>query len=325
MKTVTDEHGRYALTLWEERRYFVDVQLLDHAEVPPFQDVFGVAANETLDIHVPAIRFAARIFDRSTKQPVPKATVVVRNTWTSESGRHSSVRSFTSDAAPLIELPPQRPGASELRVTAPEYLNAGPVVIEIDPSLSERVVDIAMSRAAEAQSFSFALPDGSAAAGAEIAVTPDGNDVVWQAIADANGRVAVPAEFASMSLLARHATAGSVAVRQHRPDDVIVLAPAAAPLTLTAAVSDGSPVGNAIFAWIGGVRLTGPALAFVTRSSPVTDARQQWTARGLPAAAVRVLAVRPSRLRDAMVGGFDAVAQVIPYPWPAAPSVRAIE
>jgi hypothetical protein len=130
-----------------------------------------------------------------------------------------------------------------------------------------------------------------------------------------------------MLLLVRHLGAASASLRLPNGDAAasLRLRGAAPPVTVTVTTNDDSRVANAIFAWIGGARLSAAALNFVSWSNPLTDHDRRWTARNLPPESLRVLAVRQPRLQQAAAGHFDAIAQTIPYPWPAGASIRAIE
>jgi hypothetical protein len=311
----TDGRGKYSITLWAERRYFVDVLLLDKPDVPPLQDVVRVAANQTLDFHLPAMRFAARIRDAEDGKPVPKARVTLRNAWTAADGPHSSVRAFPSDALAVTELPPQRAGTSEIRVSAPGYAEAGPIAVQIDASVTERIVDVAMKRAGQSIGVDLRLPDGTAAAGAELAASPDGSAVIWRGTAGDDGRVEVPKAFEGMLLVARHTLGASAAWRARAGE--FRFGAAAPPLALTVTPRDDSRDAKGIVAWIGGVRLAGAALAFATWSSALTDRDHRWIARNVPPEPLRVLAAPAT-------GAYDAVATVIPYPWPANASIQPV-
>jgi hypothetical protein len=320
--TRTDDRGRYSITLWTERRYFVDVLLLDKPDVPPLQDFVRVRANETLDFHLPAMRFAARIRDAESGKPVPKASVTLRNAWTAADGPHSGVRAFPSDALAMTELPPQRAGTSELRVSAPGYLDAGPIKVPIDDSVRERVVDVAMQRIGQSIGVDLRLPDGTPAAGAELAASPDASAVVWRGTAGDDGHVEVPKTFEGMLLVARHPLGASAAWRARAGE--LRFGAAAPPLALTVTPRDDSRDAKGIVAWIGGVRLVGAALAFATWSSALTDRDHRWIARNVPPEPLRMLAAPAARLAAAGAGAYDAVAAVIPYPWPGNVSIQPV-
>ncbi|PYQ26047.1 MAG: hypothetical protein DMF56_25720 [Acidobacteria bacterium] len=328
VRVETDERGRYNVTLWEERRYFVDILLLDQPAIPPSQEVVAVAANQTIDFRIPAMHFAARIHDAEDGEPVGHATVAVRNSWTAEDGPHNSVRAFPSDGETLTQLPPQKAGRSEVRVTAPGYLEVGPLIVEIQPDMRESIVDVPMHRIGETRVIELRSPDGSAAAGAELAVSADASQIVWRGTADTAGRIDLPKSFATMLLLTRHPSAASTVFRLDqdatRPFVDHLRAPGTA-LTIIAKPRDASRAARAVVASIDGIRLTGAALGFLTWSSSLTDREYQWVARNLPPQPLHVIVVAPPKVGQALAGTFDAVATVLPYPWPTGATVQPID
>jgi hypothetical protein len=171
-------------------------------------------------------------------------------------------------------------------------------------------------------------PEGTPAAGAELAVSADASQIVWRGTADTAGRIDLPKSFATMLLLARHSSAASTAFRLDQGTTnpfVLTLRAPGTVLTIVAKPRDASRAARAVVASIDGIRLTGAALGFLTWSSSLTDREYQWVARNLPRQPLRVIVVAPPKAGPALAGTFDAVATVLPYPWPAGATVQPID
>ncbi len=136
---------------------------------------------------------------------------------------------------------------------------------------------------------------------------------LWRGQSDEAGLANIPRGVDGATLLIRAPNAAS-AVRTFRVDEAprsIVLQPAAAPIRVSA------PSRTRIAMWIDGVRVSGPAVTFLTWSSEASDATGLWLAKNLPPQPLRVIAWRRAPVSEIAAGLRDANATVIPYPWPA--------
>lgn len=98
----------------------------------------------------------------------------------------------------------------------------------------------------------------------------------------------------------------------------------APPLTVQVRHADGTPARQAsIVVWIDGVRFgRSRPLPFLI---PVTSLDGIWTARNLPAAPLRIVALAARSSVDPDATSIDALAETIPFPWPDQPMVRVLE
>jgi hypothetical protein len=92
--------------------------------------------------------------------------------------------------------------------------------------------------------------------------------------------------------------------------DEIVLLPAAPPVRIRVSSQ------TRIALWMDGVRVSGPAVTFLTWNSEMSDAEGSWWAKNLPPQPLRVLAWQRTPAQDIASGLRDANATIIPYPWP---------
>jgi hypothetical protein len=329
----TDERGEYTLTLWTpQRRVFVDTVLMADASTPPFRSVATFDASRTFDIRVPASRLAARVFDAVDGTPIVGATVELESTFTNaETGRAShDMRTFQTTSERLTQLPSLRPGSATLRARAAGYDEPPAVSVPVSESGEERIVDIAMKRQEEGITVHLSLPDGSPAAGAEVAATTGAMELLWQGVVGADGVVHVPKRLEDSLLMVRHrAGASSIFLFRGSMESLppLGLEAPAPPLTVTFVDATGSPIGPAgapLAVWVSGYRLTGAALAFYSWSSAVTAIDGKWTAKNLPRHSLRVVAVRGAAAA-LQRGTYDALATAIGYPWAPASTVRVAE
>ncbi len=141
---------------------------------------------------------------------------------------------------------------------------------------------------------------------------------LWRGQSNAEGVAAVPRNIDGATLLIRSPVTAS-AVRPFDADssnrEIVLGAPAPA-IQLNAAPR------TRIALWIDGVRVTGPAVTFLTWSSEVSDAEGKWSATNLPAQPLRLLAWRRAAEHEIAEGLRDAHAMMIPYPWPAAVTLQ---
>jgi hypothetical protein len=322
----TDDGGRYTLTLWAPGRFFVDTVLLDRPELPPFRDVVRFEESRTYDIHIPALRLALRVFDADGNTPLPAATIELRNTYVNpETERQATnVLSVTTAAAPITELPPLHLGQAEATVRAAGYETAGPIAFAVDTAVAERIIDVPMKRVADSVPLRIVLPDGSPAAGAEVATASPSMTLTWTGLAGVDGIARLPKTLGGSYLLIRHAAGASSLTRLPATYEAVTpisLEPSAPPLTIRFVESDGKPIGPApayVALWYFSGRVTGPVLAFLSWSSATTLTDGTWTARNLTAGySVRVVASRRGGFEALKSGLFDGQAAAVAYPWPA--------
>ena len=325
----SDDDGRYQIALWQPGRYTFRVRLRDHPDVSPFLDTIRVTTSQDLDIAIPKAPYALRVTDSSTSEGVANAKVTITNDWQDPiEGARRVMSHVVTGSDGHAGLPPLRDGTLELRVDAEGY-EAGSLARQPVSSAADPVtLEVSLKPLASPVRLTILLPDGSAAAGAElIAMTPS-DQVLYSATADNNGIVRLSSAMQSVLLVVRHPrAAGAVrawpSLGSTQGDLTWPLAPAASSLTLRASRADGKPAaGIPVYAWISGLRVGGIALAFLGHTQPFTDMDGEWTARNLPPSPLTVLLVGPSRAKDVAAGAFDTVAETIPYPWPPFVAVR---
>jgi len=76
--------------------------------------------------------------------------------------------------------------------------------------------------------------------------------------------------------------------------------------------------------WLDGFRLSGGALAWLTRSRPFTGPDGLWVGNNLPPRSVSVLAWSRQLHTEAASGSLDTLAREIPYPWASPATLRAV-
>jgi hypothetical protein len=105
------------------------------------------------------------------------------------------------------------------------------------------------------------LPNGAAAADAEVWAFDPAMNPVWSGKATSEGVIEMPDVAMGATLLLRHPQAASSA-RRWDGESVWKLEPPAEPLSLT--VDPSAPIS----VWLDGVQLSGPALSFAAWSGP---------------------------------------------------------
>lgn len=325
----TDDDGRYRMTLWKPGRYAFRVQLKEPANASPFLDTIRVSDSEELDIDIPRAAYSLKVRDASSGDGIAGAQVTITNEWHDASeGRRRIMSRIVTGADGVVGLPPLREGNFELRIDAEGY-EAGTVGPQVVDNTSEgRVVEVALKRLTSPAHLRIMLPGGVPASGAELIAITSSEEIVYAASSDRNGEVRLPAELNDVVLVARHPNAGGSVLawpsRAAQPETTWSLPPAGPPLTVRALIGDGVAAASmSVFAWIGGRRVGGLALAFLAFAQPLTDSEGEWRGRNLPAAPLALLAVSPTRALDAERGAFDTVAETIPYPWPPIVEVHA--
>jgi len=319
LRVETDEAGRYSILFWQPQRHIVEVLL---PELPPYTEMVNVTASMTFDLHIPANAIRVRVYDALDNKPIERGEIAMHSR---ASGR-ASVSTIAITSA-LQQLPPQRAGRTELRVSAPGYADAGPVVVEIDERLREKTIDVPMTRGGESTELVIRLDGVTPAAGAEVGAW-EGDQTVWLGKADGEGRIDVPQSLAARRVIIRHPSAAS-AVVFGAGDGPLSLAPPAPPLLVRVVRRNGDPIGPAAAMLSvrlrGSVRLTGAEAAFATWSLGATSPDGTLLARGLPRNTVRMFATRTATRAQIETGTFDSLATAIDYPWPATANVTLVD
>jgi hypothetical protein len=348
VEAAADEEGEYAAVALQPLRW-VDVELAE-VEQEPWRDFFAPPLRESreLDFDVPDADLTVRVVDAVTHEGIAGATVSVRNDYlppveaggeaTEEAragrGRGRMIgRSHTADATGLVRLPPPRPGQIEVDASADGYRPGEAQQLDVPDPPQDREIEIALQPHGARVAIHLTLPDGSPAAGAEVQrVDPAAaGGPLFSGRADAAGVVEVPIEPAAGLLLLKHPGAAFAVVDwqpwagEERVD--WSFAPAAErPLTVRVLDPAGEEParGAEISLWVGGRRLSGGLLRWLTGSPPMTPPNGLWRVERLPRAPVRVLA-RTGGLRDEQhPDALSALATEIGYPWPEQVEVRAI-
>lgn len=346
VEAVADEEGEYEAVALQPLRW-VDVELSE-VDQEPWRDLFAPAVDSSreLDFDIPDAEVTVRVLDATTREGIAGAKVHVGNRYLPPAeaggedgedrrGRERMIgQGHTADEAGLVRLPPPRPGRVEIHATADGYrAGAEPLRLEVADPPQDAELEIALEPHGERVAVHLTLPDGSAAAGAEVLrVDPAAGGALYSGRADAAGVVEVPVEPVGGLLLLKHPGA-AFAVVDWQPwageERVDWSFPPAAGRPLSVRVLDPAgdePVRQAeISLWVGGRLLSGRTLMWLTGAPPMTRPNGFWRVEGVPAVTVHVLA-RAGGLRgeqqhpDALAG----MATEIAFPWPDLAEVRAV-
>jgi hypothetical protein len=303
-----------------------------------------VTQSTDLDFHLADVEFTVAVVDAVSRKGIPGATVLVRNLYavedeggpadaTRKAAERAISQAVSGDDAGLARLPPLHPGTLEIRASAAGYRRlAQPVRALFDGETDQRL-EIPLERIGETLALRLRLPDSAPAAGASVLLMGSltAASSLFEARADVEGVVSLPREHAGL-LLVKHPRAGFL-VREWRPaadeGSVEWSLPVLAERPLTVRVIDASGGAMApraeLAVWVGGRRLSGASLAWLTGAPPTADANGYWIGRALPRGTVEVLAWT-ARARDlATTGALDAQATKVDFPWPETLEVRAFE
>lgn len=325
----TDDRGTYEVTLWQPHRYVVETVLARNPTQAPFSQLVQINDSTTLDIRIPENALRARIFDTADGKPLEHAEILIHNRWSDELGPHAMVATVLANSE-ITALPPQRIGTSEVRVRAAGYADGGPITVNVDGSVRDRLIEIPMTRSTETSDLVIQLDGLAPAVGAEVAAW-SGDQLLWRGTADEVGRLAVPESIAQTRIVIRHPSGASVVavLGMSTGAQTISLAPAAPPLAVKVVHKDGTPVGPAaakLSLWlVGGVRLSGPEAGFATWSFGATAPDGTLVARGLLAKRLRLFATRKASAAQIQSGTFDGLATSVPYPWPTVAIVPLVD
>lgn len=357
VEATADEEGAYEAVLLEPPRS-VSIELAGVRQEPYFE-VFWTPIDPARekDFHLSDAAFAVKVLDALTRQGIAGASVMIRNVYTPEEpagdvggnpgpggpparaarpGKREQViaQQASTDEKGVASLPPLRPGSLELRAAAEGYLAMRrPVQAQVLDGKTDQVFEVLLEPLGATARLRLLLPDGAPAAGAEVSLVDSlaAGHGLYSGRANGDGLVELPREPAGVALV-KHPGAAFL-VRAWRPGEdegeVMWDLPMAAGRPLTVQVQDASgreAAPNAELAlWIAGHRLSGAALAWLTGSPPLADARGSWTGARLPRGPVAVLAWGRGVRSEAAAGSLDAQATAVGFPWPDPVEVRALE
>ena len=327
-RTKADENGHYEVTLWSPNdAYLAEVNVASR-EGPPFEEGFvQIRDSRTLDFHVPATRYDVRVVDAASGAAIAAATVSAANVWKHESGEEATIvqRAITNEDG-VAALAPLRRGKLSLRARASGYFDSAAVdggSIETDDASG--TIEVQLRAVGETSRVHLRSTTGQPIAGAEVwavAATTGTRPPLWRGTSDSEGVVAVPRSVDGSTLLIRSRNTAS-AVRSFRAtarEEEIMMNAAAPPLRISIGTPD-----TRIAIWVDGLRITGPAVTFLTWSSEVSDSAGFWSAANLPPQPMRLLAWRRVRETEIVTGMRDVSAETIAYPWPAVVRVTPLD
>lgn len=338
---VANEDGEYsAVSLqpltWVELR-------LTGGEQEPWRDFFmpPIRESRTLEFDLPDAETTVRVVDASTGEGIAGATVGVRNEHRppdqlepTAGGRGRVIAtSHPTDGDGEVRLPPPRPGRLEIHVDATGYRSLDePITLDVPDPPSDQELEIALDPIGATMAVRLTLPDGSPAAGAQVAHVDSLalEQTYFSARADAAGIVEIPIEPATGLLLLKHpaATFGIVPRPQWTDRERVewTFSPAADPLTVRVLdpAAEAPAAGAAVAVWVEERRLSARAVQWLLGARSITDENGFWTANGLPRAPVRLLAISRHRVVEAATGSLDTLADEIRFPWPTRIELRAI-
>ncbi len=324
METQTDAEGAYQVASLTALRH-VTVEP-EGVEAAPWVDFLVPALSEStqLDVYIPDARFRIRVYDVESGAPVAEAQVTVRNSFEAAGDEHEKtiVQRATTDEDGVALLPPLRPGSAEIRASAPGFFRMRePLRREVGSE--DRTFEIGLEPTGSMVAVHLALPNGLPAGGAELMLVDSLSTArpLLSETADEKGLAAL-SRAAHGQLLIRHPEAAFL-IRDWQPTEAVeeerwTLPPAVSqPLSLAIKDLQGEAVRRAWLAlWVDGRRLSGVALAWLTRSRPFADSNGFWTGSNLPQARLAVVACPIKNRSEGETGLYDALAAEISLPWP---------
>lgn len=344
-----DEEGVYEVVSLNPLRV-VSIEL-PGVKGAPYVDFFAPAIDESreLDFHLSDAEVQVKVTDATTGKGVEKASVNLRNNYVipgdpeadDEELRKDKTKgvfqSVTTDERGTAWLPPLRRGSLELRATAKGYAPMEePLKVEIPDETVDQTFKVRIEPEGETAALRLRLPNGAPAANADVMLVKSLSlpSDLFHGRADAEGVIQPPAGTAGF-LLVKHPAAAFL-VREWQPakgnepggeDLEWTLPPAGLPLTVLVRDSSGRSVAPRaeLALWVGGRRLSGMALSWLTNRSPVTDPNGYWRAANLPAGPLAVLAWGIGIRQEAEAGALDGQATEVVVPWPEVVEVRVVE
>lgn len=327
VESTAQDDGEYELVLFAPGCYRPQVEL---AEGPggPFLGLYPTCIEEDtrLDIRVPDAAARIRVRDATSGEPLPGALLLVQNDMDTEERRGSATQGVTTadDGTAVVSF--LYPGSLQVWAEKDGYLrNSDPFEVRLTEG---RTVDliVTLEPVGAVSTLRLELPDGRPAAGAEVRAQRSAwnESPLWEGRADERGELGVPSRVRGSWLLVRHPEAGAWIQGWAPPDGTATawtLPPLAGAVTVRTVGFDGEPLPWTTLA----VRLpnawvAGRALAWLT-GTPVasSNAEALWTAPGLPARGLAVLAGSHQTLSLALQGLIDGSARSLAPPWPPGP------
>ncbi|MEO8216219.1 MAG: carboxypeptidase-like regulatory domain-containing protein [Acidobacteriota bacterium] len=323
--TISDQRGRYALTLWQPGLYEIRATPLRDDGHPPYTDVTRVEESRTIDIDLPPALWDVKVTSAATGKPIDRATVAASNRWIDPArGRKGATQSVKTDDQGIARLQPLREGTVQIQARADGFDPSEMLSREVGPEDLAETIEIKLKPASDAAGLHVLLPDGRPAAGAQAVLLDALYNIVSVGTVDASGNLAIP-----RSPLVLVIRSEGVATRVLVLEDSVTqiqLRPEAPPLAVRASRPTGTSGRWAlIVAWIDGIRLSGRGLAFAVSSGEQFDSTGTWIARGLPAGPLKILAGTHRIATELRSGAFDNQAKLITFPWPASPAIVTVD
>lgn len=285
---------------------------------------------DILDFDLSGDGIQVSVVDAVTEEPVAGATVLYAyGAGTAE----AAGRGAQTDDRGRVSVPPVPGDPLVLGASKPGYRPSGRIDVDLTAPHSDPIT-IRLEPEEAAGSLLVRLATGEPAADAEVwlLTTLDGWPH-WTGRADASGRVQIADPRPGDWLAARHPQAGlrlvpwDALTADSAP--VVVLAPPGGALHLRLVDGAGAPVPFApVVAWLDGRGVSDQALAWLTGSPSMTLRDGTWTATGLAAAPIEVLAWRrtgdPDTYARMTSGEMDYRRQPVAWPWPPAVELEAV-
>jgi hypothetical protein len=318
VKSTADREGRYRITLLRGGDAWTIQVTIPGRAGPPFVDGFlQINESRKLDLKVPRTDYSVRVVDAVNGRGIADARVFATNVFlhSPEAGDMTLSQRAVADQHGIAQLQPLREGRIEIQAAADGYAESEKVRGVVDEDDSKAEFEVRLQPIGETVPLQLRMSDGRTAGAAELMAVsaPHGSQPpLWRGQSDAHGVVRVPRNIDGAMLLIRSQDAAS-AVRTFDADasSDIVLQPPAAPIRVTV------PSRTRIAVWIDGIRVSGPAVTFLTWSSEASYAEGSWWAKNLPAQPLRILAWQWTAVQEIATGLRDANAATIPYPWPS--------
>ncbi len=324
IETQTDADGAYQVASLTALRHVTAEP--EGVETAPWVDFLVPALSEStqLDVYIPDARFRVRVFDVESGAPVPEARVTVRNSFEAAGEEHEKtvVQRATTDEDGVALLPPLRPGSAELQASAPGFFRMRePMRRQVGSE--DRTFEIGLEPTGAVVAVHLTLPNGLPASNAELMLVDSLSAAhpILSENADENG-LAMLSRGAHGQLLIRHPEAAFL-IRDWQPGEAVeeerwtLPSSVSQPLSLAIKDHQGEAARRAwLTIWVDGRRLSGIALAWLTRSRPFADNNGFWTGSNLPRAVIAVVACPIQYRNQGETGAYDALAIDISFPWP---------
>ena len=322
-KAETDARGDYEAYLYRRGVYTIQTDITKEAR-EPYSDFTYIGGDQQIDIHIPLNEVSVQVVNSRDNQGIDGASVIVD----SHSGEKTISRKYVADEHGGLVLPPLQPGALVLRAEAEGFQTSEPEETQILESDEFRDLTVYLVPVEAETRLIVRLPNGTPASGVEAQLRRDldSSAPLWSGIGDGQGELEVPRMPLGTFLLFRHETAGFTMILPHtNPTTEIQLPPQAPPLVIRVVGPNGETIrgaGLAIWTAKGGWA-TNRALSWLTWSGfPGTQGGGLWTAKGLPAESIRIVAWGSPSSRDLSL--FDSNSAIVQYPWPNIVEIEAL-